>query len=217
MAANMSPNKLPMPEQDLYAHFNKLVHFLLNDLFGETELRNTIDQNAAGLVESFENCDFITESCQVACSCKTCGACTENCNLLAVGLRLYDLGSAVLHDIVSNKALKTADTYGIALDAADTFAFALALLRTYTAAYCGQRACLRDNIICLSKLALGNESYKVGDFNIYGATAYARLIFAVEAACSLFHSHFSCVAQSNFFKILIANQRILLRHRQFVW
>ena len=135
---------------------------------------------------------------------------------MTVGFRLDSLLGAVFARIVGYKALQTADGYSLALDAADTVALALALLRADTAADSGQSGGLLDLRSRLEELALGNQSDKLRNLNLYRAAGHAGLVLAVQAALCFLDRHFSGVAERYLFKVLIADVRRLLGHRALV-
>jgi hypothetical protein len=113
---------------------------------------------------------------------------------------------------VSNESFKTSDTYALALDAANTLGLALSLLRTYTAANCGKRRGLGNDLVSAFKVAfldLGNE---FGNMDLNGASVNARHMLAVKAAVSLVDSGFLGIAESYFFEVMCSYQGILVGH-----
>ena len=192
------------------------VDFLLHDSLRQTELRNAVHQNAACGVQRLENGNLVTHASQIACTGQTGRACTNDGNLVTVGLRLYCLFGAVFARVVGNEALQTADGYRLALDAAHAVTLALALLRAYTAADSRQCGGLLDLGSRFEKLALGNKSDKFRTLDLYRAAGHAGLVLAVQAALCFLDRHFSGVAERYLFKVLIADVRRLLRHRALV-
>ena len=81
------------------------VDLLLHDSLRQTELRNAVHEYAAGGVQRLENGNFVTHTSQIACTGQTGRACTNDGNLVTVGLRLYCLFGAVFARIVGYKAL----------------------------------------------------------------------------------------------------------------
>ena len=167
-------------------------------------------------MQRLENGNLVTHTSQIACAGQTGRACTNDGNLVTVGFRLYCLLSAVFARVVGNEALQTADGNGLALDAADTVALALALLRAYTAADSGQRGGLLDLGSRFEELALGNQSDKLRNLNLYRAAGHAGLVLAVQAALCFLDRHFSGIAERYLFKVFIADVRRLLGHRALV-
>ena len=85
----------------------------------------------------------------------------------------------MLHMIVRNKTLHTADTDRLALDTADTFALALVLLWTYTSADCRKRILTGDDFISALKVALSHLLHKLRNRHVDRTSAHARLILTV--------------------------------------
>ena len=84
---------------DLYTKGTNIFHFLRHDLvLRKTEFRDTVDQNAACLVQRFEDGHVIAHLRQVAGAGKACRAGTDDSHLMAVllfgGLRLDAVLSA---------------------------------------------------------------------------------------------------------------------------
>ena len=110
--------------------------FFHNRFLRKTELRNTVYQYTACLVQCFEDGHIITHFCQIAGAGQSCRAGSDHGYLFTV-LFLGRFGlDAVLSCPVRYETFQLTDRYGFALDTADTLAFALALLRTNTAADC---------------------------------------------------------------------------------
>ena len=164
-------------------------------------------------MQCLENGNFVTHTSQIACTGQTGRACTNDGNLVTVGLRLYCLFRAVFARVVGYKALQTADCYSLALDAAYAVALALAFLRADTAADSGQSGGLLDLGSRLEELALSNQSDELRNLNLYRTAGHAGLVLAVQAALCFLDRHFSGVAERYLFKVLIADVRCLLGHR----
>lgn len=81
------------------------VDLLLHDGLRQTELRNAVHEYAAGGVQCLENSNLVAHACQIACTGQTGRACTNDGNLVTVGLRLYCLFGAVFARVVGYKAL----------------------------------------------------------------------------------------------------------------
>ena len=168
-------------------------------------------------MQRLENGNFVTHTSQIACTGQAGRACTDDGNLVTVGLRLYCLFSAVFARVVGYKALQTADGNGLTLDAADTVALALALLRADTTADSGQCGGLLDLGSRLEELALSDQRDELRDLDLYRAAGHAGLVLAVQAALCFLDRHFSGIAERYLFKVLIADVRRLLGHRALLW
>ena len=199
-------------------HFNthlfQTFYFLLNDGFWKSEFRNTVNQYAACFVECFEDGNFVTFLSKVACTGQTCRTCTDNSNFVTVGNRFLGFMFAVLHIPVSSKSFQTTDCNRLTFDAADTFCFTLGFLWAYTTANCRQSAGLFDCRASISKFALSDQADEFRNLYVDRAAAYARHMFAVEAALCFLYCHFFCISVRNFFKVSCSYLWILLRHRE---
>ena len=111
----------------------------------KTELRNTVNQNAAGFVKCLKDGYIVTKFSQIACTGQSGRTGTDHSNFLAVFLCRSSRFDAVLSCPVSYETLQFTDGNSFALDAADTFALTLALLRADTAADSGKCAGLGDD------------------------------------------------------------------------
>ncbi len=203
---------------DFHAKILELVDFLCHDCLGQTELGNTIHQHAAGLVEGLENGDGIALASQIASAAQTGRAGTDDSHLVTVGLR-HDRCAAlvtIFHVIVSHEAFEATNADALALDATHALTLALVLLRADTAAHGGQAVGGGDDLIGLVKVTLGDLGDKLRNTHGHRAAIHALGTLAVEAALGLVNGHLSSVAECHFFKVLVANQRLLLGHRVLI-
>ena len=155
----------------------------------------------------------ISLTCQVTGAGQAGGAGADHSHLVAIGLGLYDGGGVMLHGVVCNEALQTADADGFALDGAHALALTLAFLRAHTAADGRQCRGLLDLGGSLEELALGDERDEIRDLHADRAAGYAGLVFAVEAAGGLFDRHLRGVAGCDLVKVLVADVGVLFGHR----
>ena len=105
-----------------------------NGILRKTELRNTVGQNAARLMKSFENRYLVAHLCQIASTSQTCRAGSHNSHLMTFFLSCYLGYKTILSGPVCNKALQLSNGNRLALDTTDTLSFTLAFLRTYPSA-----------------------------------------------------------------------------------
>ena len=149
---------------DLNAHGLEVLDLGCNDLLGQTELRNTVDQNAAGLVECLKNGNVVAHLAQIACAGEAGRAGADDRDAVTVGFGGLDLVlDFLVHVVVGDKALETADTDALALDAANALTLALLLLRANTAADSRQGVGGGDDLICCVKVALCDLGDEFGD------------------------------------------------------
>ena len=191
-----------------------ILDLLLDDRFlGKTEFGDAVDENAARLVQGFENSDVITHAGQITCAGEAGGAGTDDGDLFALGGCIGGGFDAHGAGGIRHIALQLADGDGLSLDTADADAFALALLRTYTAADSGQSGGLADHIVGAFNIALFDFCDKTGNIDGNGTSLYAAGLLAVEAAGCFGFSFFFVVSQAYFFKIRGADFGILFANR----
>ena len=196
----------------LNAHSDEVVYLVLNDGLRQSELGDTVNENAACEVERFENSNVIAELSEVARACQTGRTCADDGYLVTI--RSGNSGSLCCVRIVpvGNESLKTADSYRLALDAAYALALALGLLGTYASADSRQGAGLVDNLISALKIALLNLCDEFRNVDGNRAAALAGLLGAVQAAVCLVDSLLLGVAKSYFLEVLVADVRVLNGH-----
>ena len=165
---------------DLYAQGLNVLDFLLNDrVLGKTEFGNAVDQNAACLVEGFEDLDIIAHLGQIACAGQTGRTGTDYGDLFAL-LFCSALGlNAHLAGCISHITLQLAYGNRFALDAADALAFALGFLGTYTSADGRQSGGFADDRIGACHIAFLDFVNKAGNVDGNGAALHAAGILAV--------------------------------------
>ena len=198
---------------DLDAHGLEVIYLSGDYLLRQTELRDTVDQNAAGLVEGFKDGDVVAQLAQVARAGEARRAGADDRDAVTVGLGDLDLVlDFLVHVVICDKALKTADADALALDAAHALRFALLLLRADTSADSGQGVCGGDDIISRVKIARGDLGDELRDAHGDGAALTAVRIAAVETALCFVDSHLGGVAEGNLVKIAGADYGVLLGH-----
>ena len=156
---------------DINAQLLQALDLVLDDVLGQTELRDAVHQNAAGHMQGLVNGDLVAQLGQVAGDGQAGGTSADDSHLVAVGGGGNRLGMYVVAVPVRNKALQTADADGFALDAADALALALMLLRADTAADGGQRTGLGNHVIGGLKIALGDVLDEAGNIDLNRAAA----------------------------------------------
>ena len=191
------------------------VHLVGDDLFGQTELGDTVHQNAASHMGGFEDGDVVTPRGQVAGTGKAGRAGANNGDFVAVGLDFCHFGLAVGHVPVGDKPLQTTDGDRLAFDAPDAFALTLGFLRADAAADSGQAVGGLDDLIGADKIPLSDLGDELRDAHVNRAAGNAGFVFAVEAAFGLFNSHLLGVAQGDFQEVFVADVGVLLRHGSF--
>ena len=197
---------------NLYAQLLEAVHFLLDDGLGQTELGDTVDQHAAGEVQSLKHGDFISPPGQVTGAGETGGTGTNNSNLMAVRGRLLGLLRGVGIVPVGNKPLQAANAYALMLDATDALALALGLLGADASADGGQGAVLGNNLVGGLKVALRYLGNELGDTNLHRTAGDTGHVLAVEAALGLVDSLLLGVAKGHLLEVARTDDRVLMGH-----
>ena len=198
---------------DLDAHGLEVVYLGRDYLLRQTELRDTVDQNTAGLMERLVHRDVIAHSSEVARTAQARRAGADDRDAVPVGgWRLHGGLDALVHMVVGNKTLQTADGHTLALDAAHALGFALLLLRADTAGNGGEGVGGGDDIIRRVKIALGDLGDELRDAHGDGAAGAARGLLAVEAAARLGDGRLGGIAQRDLVKVAGADNGVLLGH-----
>ena len=187
----------------------------MHDGLRQTELGNAVSQHAAGLVEVLIDGHVVAELGQVARAGEAGRAGADDRDAVAVGGDLLGHLVGVFAVPVGDEALQTADADGLALDAAHALALALLLLRADTAADGGQGAVLKDLVVSALEVLLTDAGDELRDLDIDRAAGHAGRARAIQAAVGLIDRHLDGVAKCDFFKVFVADVRILLRDRIF--
>ena len=198
---------------NLDAECLEVVDFLLDDRLGQTEFRDTIDQNTAGEMQCLINRDVIAHLGQIACAGQASRAGTDNRNLMAIRLRTGDSTLSMGVVIVGDKPFQTADGDRLALDAADAFPFALGLLRADTSADSRQGRGLADDLVCTLKVTCRNLGNKFRDMDIDRAAGDTGFILTVEASLRFVQRHLFGIAEGYLLEVFVADIWVLRRHR----
>ena len=188
--------------------------FMLHDFFRQTELRNTIHQNATSNMESFVQGYFITKFCQVTCSSQTGRTTTYDGNFLAFGSNIASFYSikTVLTSVVCYKTFQATNGNRFALNTKHALTFALVFLGANATTNCGQAIFAFQDFDCFCKIFFSNCFDELGNFYIYRTTFNATRFRAVQAALCFVNCHFFGVAKSYFFKVFITDISRLFRH-----
>jgi len=166
------------------------IDFLLHNGLGQTEFRNTVNQNTAGGMQRFEYGDGISFFGQIAGAGESGRTGTDHRDPVTIRRGLYGRFGGICIVPVGNKALQAADCNRCAHDAADAPLLALGLLRANAAADCRQGAGSGDDLISAFKITLTDFCDERGNIDIDRATAHAGLVLTVEAAVRLVNGLF---------------------------
>ena len=200
---------------DIHAHGFQAVDFLLHDGLRQAEFRNAVHQHAARQMQRLVNRDLIAQLRQIARRRQAGRPRADDGDLVAVRGGRLGMIRHVLAVPIRDKALQTADGDRFALDAAHALALALVLLRADAAADGGQRGGRGQHPISALHILVGDALDERRDVNLNRAGAAAGLRRAVEAALGLVHGHVVGIAEGDLVEVLVADVRLLRRHRAF--
>ena len=187
----------------IHAHLLQAVDLLLDDGLGQTELRDAVHQHTACNVQSLVNGHLVAQLCQITGGGQAGRASADDGNLMAVPFGYDGCGVHVLAVPVGHKALQTANSHRLVLDAAGALALALALLRADTTTDGRQGRGAVDHLIGGLKVALGDVLDEAGNINFNGAAAAAGVVLVLQAALGLVHGHLLGVAKGDLFKVFV--------------
>ena len=187
-----------------------------NTLLRKTELRNSIDKYAAGLVKRLKNANLIAKLCQISCAGKTGRACSDHSNLLPVRYRVVLRTNAKLLGGICRISFQLADGNCLTLDSADALCFALTLLRADTSADSRKSGGLADDFIRALYVFFLQLRNKSGNVNGDRASLHALRVLAVQASGCLCLCLFLVIAKTYFFKIRCTDLRILFTDRDLL-
>ncbi len=174
-------------ELELDAHLREVVHLGLHDALRETELRNPVHEDAAGLVEGLEDHRLVAEAPEVSRARQARRARADDRHAPA-GRRadVRQLDAALLAFPVGEKRLDLADGDGEAEVLVHlghhAVLLALALLRADAPADRRQEVGLLDEPDRAAEVALGDELQEPRHVDADRASRDARLVLARETA-----------------------------------
>ncbi len=157
----------------------------MDNFLRKTKLGYTVNENAAGHMQSLKYCSVVTPPGQVAGTGQSRGAGADYRDFVSVRRGTGDFAVRVGIIPVGDKSLKVADRYRIGLNSANAVFFTLYFLGTDPAAYGGQRAGLRYHLVSAFIILFAYLFDKARNIDLNGAAVNAWLIFAAEAAVRL--------------------------------
>jgi len=188
-------------------------HLGADDVLGQPEFRDAVDEHAAGFVKSLEEADFMAFEGQVAGHGQAGRPRTDHGHLPARGrVAGGQFADMVLAFPVGGETLQVADGHGFALAAQQAVAFALDLLGADPAADGGQAVAFPDLADGLVEVAFGHVFDEARDVDVHGTALDARRILALQAARGFGDGLFRGVAQGHFLEVAGADGGFLLGH-----
>ena len=190
---------------NLHAERLQPVHFAADDVLGQTEFGDAVDEDAARNVQCLKDGDVIPALGKIARAGESRRTRPDDRDFVPVALRFNRRGAAVLHMPVCDEALQPADADRLTLDATRALALALRLLRADPAADRGQRGGALDDLVRLLKLPLRDERDKGGNVHRDRTARHAGLVLAVHAALGFLDGGRLVIAERDFLEIFIAD------------
>src|SRR5690606_2621042 len=147
----------------------------------QPERRDTVGQDAAGLVERLKDRDGVAGAGELGCSRQPCRAGSHDRHTLPG--RPGGLGEVgtVLPLPVSHEPFERADPDGGLLDAEDAGSLTLRLLRAYPPADGGEHVLLLERPCGPGEVSFRDLADERGDIDADRAALYTERLFALEA------------------------------------
>ncbi len=199
---------------DLDAQFLQRVHLRLDDGLRQAELRDAVDQHAAGFVERLEDRHAVSEPGEVAGASEARRPGADDGDAPAVARRdgrFFRVGPR--QPAVGREPLQAADGHRVVLLPQEAVLLALVLLRADAAADRGEGVVRLDDAGGAEVIALADGPDELRDFHVHRAPFAARRLLALEAALRLEAGRLLRVTVRHLAEVLDALRRRLLRHR----
>src|SRR5450759_2833944 len=198
---------------DLDAVVDQPVHFLLDDVLGQAELGDAVDQDATGRVEGFEDRDLVAALGQLAGRSESGRARTHDGDLVARQSRLSRREDVTVVDgPVGDKALEVADRDRRAGLGAQADLLALRLLRADASGDAGQGVVAEQRVRGGLDVALAQQPDEVGDVDRNRTAINAVGLGALKAAIGLHDGQLLGVAEVDLGEVASPGHRVLLGH-----
>ena len=177
-------------ELKLNAQLLEAVNLTLNNSLWKTELRNTVDQNAAAGEECLKDGNVKAVTSKLASASNTGRTGAYNCNLLAVLWSDSWLGSKLR--LIAKEALELTNSNWFAALTHDADALALVLLWANTTTNCRKHGRLADDVKTAAKLLCTDCLDEARNIDVYRAALNAQWILTIQAAVCLCNCHLFC-------------------------
>ena len=169
---------------ELHAEGTQAVDFLVHDCVRQTELRDTVFEHTAYLVERFKHVYLVAVFGGIAGESQSGRTGTHYGNLgTCRSILITRITLITLIVVIRYKTLEVTDSHRLfAHFEVDTLALALFLLGADTSADGRQRRTLFDDLCGAEDIAFLEGLDKSGDIDVHRASLHTRGVLAVEAA-----------------------------------
>src|SRR5210317_175705 len=189
------------------------VDLLGHDSFGQTELRDAVDQHAAGLVKGLIDGNVMAFDDAITGHGETRGSGADDGNFFAGRFRLRrQFPGAVFPLPVRTIAFQVADGHRFALFTKYTQALTLYFLGTDPAADCWQSIFAPQVADRRSDISFGDQVDKTGNIDTDRTALDTGRFLALQTSGRLFLSHLVGISRRYFKKISGPDLRVLLGH-----
>src|ERR1700675_1316912 len=198
---------------EFHTHGAHVIDLLANDLLGEAELGNTVNQHSADFVQGFEDVDPVALLDEVAGDREAGGAAADDGHFLA-GRRsfLNFVEVEMLLFVVGDEALEVTDAEGLNLFSHQAAALAMIFLRADASGDGGEHVVFPNLGGGAEEVPGHDQLHEVSDLHAHGAPFGASRLGAFEAAQRFLTGEFGRVAQIDFGEVGGAQLRELLGH-----
>ncbi len=200
---------------DFDAECFKLFYLIIDNIFGESELGNTVKKYTACPVQCFVDRHFMTFYSKVTRYRNTCRSASDNSYFFTgSGCHLYLVFNTVFACPVRDEHFKVANANRLAVFflSDDTDGFTLYLLRADTAADSRQSCSFPYFVNRIVEIAFDDHFKKCRYVNAYWASFDAGRILALDTPGCFVLGICKGVSQCDFTEIFIAYRRCLFRH-----
>ena len=199
---------------EVNAHAPQTVDFKFDDSVRKTELRNSVFQYAADLVQCFEHGNFISALGHVAGKRESGRPGTDDGDAYSVGRHhLRNRRLTALSFVIRREAFKITDGYGFFFHLQMyTLCLTLFFLRADTTADSRQAARFFQRLGCLQEVARFDIFNKCRDVDADRTSAHACGIGAVETSLCFLHGLVGSKSEVDFFMIAATVVGIKLIH-----
>ena len=193
----------------VHAQFREVFDLLANDFLRQAELRDSVDQHAAGGVERLKDGHGVPFLRQIPRAGQPRGTGTDDGDLVSVRGGALGRLNAVEVVPIGDEPLKATDPDRFALQPADAFRLALRFLRADPSADGGQGGGAADDLVGALEVALLDLFDERRNLHVDRTTGHAGHIFTVQAAQRFVDGGRFVVAGRDFQKVVGAHLRRL--------